>query len=40
MTPVLTDFDVDYGTFIVSIGILLVNLVFYAKKWKTGVGKE
>ena len=27
---------IDLGTFIVSIGILLVNIVFYAKKWKTG----
>lgn len=33
-------FDVEYGTFAVSIGILLVNMVFYAKKWKHKGGKE
>jgi len=27
---------IEVGTFIVSIGILLVNVVFYAKKWETG----
>jgi len=28
--------SVEWGTFIVSIGILLVNIVFYTKKWKHG----
>jgi hypothetical protein len=27
---------IEIGTFIVSIGILLVNIVFYTKKWKSG----
>lgn len=30
---------IEYGTFFVSIGILVVNIVFYAKKWNHG-GKE
>jgi len=28
--------SVEIGTFIVSIGILVVNIVFYAKKWNHG----
>lgn len=36
MQGVLVGIDIEYGTFVVSIGILLVNIVFYAKKWKTG----
>ena len=31
---------IELGTFITSIGILLVNIIFYAKKWKINTGKE
>jgi hypothetical protein len=31
---------IELGTFITSIGILLVNIIFYAKKWDTVKGKE
>jgi hypothetical protein len=32
---------IELGTFITSIGILLVNVIFYTKKWnnKCGEGK-
>lgn len=33
-------FVLELGTFLVSIGILVVNIVFYAKKWNTGKSKE
>lgn len=36
MQKVLVGIDIEYGTFAVSIGILLVNIVFYAKKWESG----
>jgi hypothetical protein len=31
---------IELGTFIVSIGILLVNIIFYAKKWDSSGGKS
>lgn len=32
----LDDHTLLVGTFIGTMGILIVNIVFYAKKWKTG----
>ncbi len=34
------EITLELGTFVGTMGILAVNIVFYAKKWKTGVGKE
>lgn len=33
---------VEFGTLVISLGILLVNIIFYTKKWnnKCGEGKE
>jgi hypothetical protein len=36
MQGVLGRMNIEYGTFVVSVGILLVNIIFYAKKWKSG----
>lgn len=35
----MSEYELLVGTFIGTMGILIVNIVFYAKKWKTKEGK-
>jgi len=40
MSDMINDSYLILGTFITSLGILFVNIVFYAKKWNSSGGKE